>query len=491
MFGPIGQKDGQHMADAIQPTRRTATGTVKIAAGQVVMGICGLAIHIYLARALEPKLYGDLAVVTSVIMWWQLLGFSLLGTATVHFVAAAGDKWREVAASAVRAQILWCSVLLALYTASAPAVAALLGDPALTTYLWVFGIDLLIYGLYEIHRRVLLGRREYGRAAFTWMCYWVTKLVLVWGLLAGGLSVKGAIIASIGASASGLFLTWRWTAPGLRRAGSSARPLIMFGLPLAGLVLIGRLTQSMDLWCVKALLASDQAPGHYGAAQYVYQAAFGLAAAVVGATFPALTQAVSRRDKPVCRELIQQSFRFVFVTMLGALALVACGAEEVVTLIFSASYAAAATPATILMAVAFMSGVHAVGVSGLIAAGKPGLCLAALAPLVPLNIGLNLVLVPQYGLTGAALATASTALLGSAIIVVLVWREFHVGLPLLPLARISLVALAVYFLGRSITATGPVTVARLLGLLAAYLLLLFLTGELTRRDLQPLMFWRA
>ena len=260
---------------------------------------------------------------------------------------------------------------------------------------------------------------------------------------------------------------------------------------LAGLVLIGRLTQSMDLWCVKALLASDQAPGHYGAAQYVYQAAFGLAAAVVGATFPALTQAVSRRDKPVCRELIQQSFRFVFVTMLGALALVACGAEEVVTLIFSASFAAAATPATILMAVAFMSGVHAIGTSALIAAGKPGLCLAALAPLVPLNIGLNLVLVPQYGLTGAALATASTALLGSAIIVVLVWREFHVGLPLLPLARISLVALAVYFLGRSITATGPVIVARLLGLLAAYLLLLFLTGELTRRDLQPLMFWRA
>ena len=45
--------------------RSTARGTVKLALAQLVMAGCGVATHIYLTSALQPKLYGVLAVVTS------------------------------------------------------------------------------------------------------------------------------------------------------------------------------------------------------------------------------------------------------------------------------------------------------------------------------------------------------------------------------------------------------------------------------------------
>ena len=43
--------------------RSTARGTVKLAIAHVVMAACGIATHIYLTRALQPQLYGLLAVV--------------------------------------------------------------------------------------------------------------------------------------------------------------------------------------------------------------------------------------------------------------------------------------------------------------------------------------------------------------------------------------------------------------------------------------------
>ena len=479
------------MADTAQPTRRTAAGTVKLAASQAAMVVGGVAIHVYLARALEPKFYGDLAVVTSVINWWQVVSFSLLGAATIRFVAAAGNKWGEVAATAVRTQLLWSISLLVLYVASASTIARLLGDPSLTPLLWLFGVDLIFYGLYQAYRRVLMGRRKYGTAAITWGWYWVAKVLLVCGLVALGLSVKGAIIGSVGASVVGLILAWWWNGVRTPEEWFSARTLIMFGLPLTGLAVLGRVFEYMDLWCVKALLASAQAPGYYWAAKNMYSAAMTVPAAVMVAMLPTLTQAIATKNQAACRELIEQAFRFVFVTMLGALALVSCGAKEVITLVFSAPYAAAATPATILMVAGVMVSVRGVGSTTLVAAHKPGLCFAALAPVLPVNIGLNLLLVPRYELIGAAIATATTGLLSAAIMTVLMWREFRMLFSVRSLLRVTLVAAAVYLLGRLIPAAGGLIVVKLLGLVGAYLLLLTLTGELTRRDLALVMFWRS
>ncbi len=87
--------------------RSTARGTVKLTIAQVVMVACGAATHIYLTRALEPKLYGLLAVVTSVIVWWEAIGEALVRNATTRFVAEAGERWQSPASTAVRTTLAW------------------------------------------------------------------------------------------------------------------------------------------------------------------------------------------------------------------------------------------------------------------------------------------------------------------------------------------------------------------------------------------------
>ncbi|UCE19901.1 MAG: lipopolysaccharide biosynthesis protein [Gemmatimonadota bacterium] len=496
----MGQHAGSRRSDAVgngedrletRSERATAKGTVKIAIANVIRLVSGLGLHVYLARTLEPQLYGTLAVVTSIIVWWELVGRALLIDSTTRFVAAAEHDWEGVAGTAIRVTAVWSLLLLVFCAATAPLTARVLRDVSLIPYLWLFSLDLALFPLYQTFLRILSGRRKYGYRAGAEIFYWLGKTLLMCGLVGLGLSVKGAIIGSIGASAVGLACAWKWSGMGWPRGFFRARELILFGLPLMGIVVLQQITQNMDLWCVKALLENEQAPGYYGAAKYLYRVSTILPTAVCGAMLPTLTLAISKGNQQSCRELIEQAFRFVFIILLLGIALVGSSAKDIVTLVFSAPYTVAAVPVILLIFAALMFALRSVAHAALIAAGKPTTCLLALAPLVPINIALNYFGVPRYGLVGAAAATGITGALAAGIMFGVLWREFRVLFDPLSLLRTSLAAGLVYGVGLYVPSGGVLVLPKLAGLAGFYLILLIVMGEIRRRDFEPLMFWRS
>ena len=127
----------------------------------------------------------------------------------------------------------------------------------------------------------------------------------------------------------------------------------------------------------------------------------------------------------------------------------------------------------------------------LVSAGKPTLCLAAFAPIVPINVILNYVLVTGYGMIGASLATTATAALAAGVLTVLVWRQFRALLPALTVIRTLLAGSLIYVAGTYLPATGGLVLPKCLSLAAGYGVMLIVIGELRRDDLTPLAFWRG
>ncbi len=471
--------------------RSTARGTVKLVIAQVVMAACGVATHIYLTRALQPKLYGLLAVVTSVIIWWEAIGAALVRNATTRFVARAGEQWQGAASTAVRTMIVWGTVLMILGIVTAPLVSGALGRPELTPYLWLFSIDLAFFPLFVTVAEVLAGRRMYTRYAGSWAFYWVAKAALVIGLVALGLSVEGAIIGSILASVVGVAAAWSWSGAGLKQGTLPARQLVLFGLPLTGIMLLRRTVQNMDLWAITRLLTGYDRVAYYGLAQYISRAILMLPVAVSGAVFPTLTQAIARGDQSACRQLVHQSFRFALVITVAALAVLGGSMPELIVLIFGAEFGPATTVAVYLLVAAVLFAVEFIGNQLLVAAGKPGLCLAAFAPVVPVNIVLNYFLVSRYDMLGGALATIITAALLAAVMIVLVWREFRTIISPLTVLRTLLAGAVIYVIGINVSTPGWPVLLKCGGLALLYGLVLMAEGELHKSDLAPLALWRT
>jgi len=215
--------------DDVASQRTTARGTVKLAVQSMVALAGGLAIHVYLARALKPEAYGLLAVVTSIIVWWESAGVPLLTQATVRFVAWADEEWRAVARSAVRTTILWGCVLALVCAMTARCAAVALGDASLTPYIVLFSLDLLFFPLYRVTMSVLAGRRHFGHQAVSGVCYWIAKAGLTCVLVSLGWSIRGAIVASICASIAGLGVAWYRSGLDLSRGAFAAPRLVAFG----------------------------------------------------------------------------------------------------------------------------------------------------------------------------------------------------------------------------------------------------------------------
>ncbi len=470
--------------------RSTARGTVKLGLAQLVMAGCGVATHIYLTRALQPKLYGVLAVVTSVIIWWEAIGEALVRNATTRFVAETDEQWRGAASSAIRTTLGWGTVLMILGITSAPLVSQMLAAPQLVPYLWLFSADLMLFPLFIALAEVLAGRRKYSFYAGSWAIYWLAKAALMIGLVALGLSVRGAIIGSILASVVGVAVTWLWSRVSLKPGTVPTGKVVLFGLPLAGITLMRRTVQNMDLWFITRLL-SGYDRGYYGLAQYISRALMMLPVAVSGAVFPTLTQAIARGDKAGSQRLIRQSFRFAFIAAVAAIAVLGSSIKELIVFIFGADFAPAAYPTVGLIFAALFFAIEFIAKTVLVSAGKPTLCLVAFVPVVPINIILNYVLVTRYEMIGASLATTATAALAAIILSALVWREFQALLPPLTVPRTLLAGSLVYLAGTYIPITGWVVVLKCLGLAASYGVVLLAIGELDKDDLIPLAFWRS
>ncbi len=382
------------------------------------------------------------------------------------------------------------TMLMILGIVTAPLISHALGDPELTPYLWLFSVDLAFFPLFITLAEVLAGRRRYTRYAGSWALYWLAKSMLVIGLVALGLSVRGAIIGSILASVVGVAVAGLWSGAGIKQGALPARQLVLFGLPLTGIALLRRTVQNMDLWTITRLLTGYNQAAYYGLAQYISRAILMLPLAVTGAVFPTLTQAIGRGDQSACRELVHQSFRFALVITVAALAVLGGSMNELIVLIFGAGFAAASTVAVYLLVAAVLFAMEFIANQILVAAGKPGLCLAAFAPVVPVNIVLNYLLVSRYEMLGAGLATIITAAIVAVVMMALVWREFRCTLAPLTVLRTLLAGALIYAIGIHIPTPGWPVLLKCLALALLYGLVLMAEGELDKSDLDPLLFWR-
>jgi len=104
--------------------------------------------------------------------------------------------------------------------------------------------------------------------------------------------------------------------------------------------------------------------------------------------------------------------------------------------------------------------------------------------LVPINVVLNLTLIPIYELKGAALATTITAFIGLVIAASYVFKSFRALMSPISFVRISGASLIIYFVAISYSLSGVLLVANYMFLFLVYLGMLWVSREINKEDLE-------
>jgi O-antigen/teichoic acid export membrane protein len=376
-----------------------------------------------LARALGPAGRGTIAFVTVTALVAARLAGLGMGEATAVFVAKRPELRGTLLANAV---VFMLGSGLFAAAAVCGALAALGDDrPAGVggQEFAIIGAATLVSALGDAGYVFLLGcNRLRPVAMITAGASWIYPLLLVVVWSAVGLTVLRAAVA--------------WTAAESIRAlaylAQSKRGLALRRLDPALLVeaarygsraWVGSLARFLNFRTDQILmgfLASEAALGVYAVAVNASEVLLYLPAAMATALLPAAAQA----DAGLRTEQALRAFRSAtVVTAVATLAAALLGPLLLPTM-FGEPFAASVAPFLWLLPGAFGFAATAVFSYALVAGSSPGL--SSVGPFVSLvlGVGLDLVLIPRFGASGAA-AAASVAFLAGGCAALAVFRRRH------------------------------------------------------------------
>ena len=375
--------------------------------------------YVYVARMLGASMFGVLGFAQAVVLYFAHLCTCGVDLPGMRDVAQSREHVKTLAPGIMTVRLL-VSIGLMIVLASG---ALLLLEMPESGVVALFALTLLAHG--PNTRFIHLGLQNPRPVALSRTAGEVLFLVLVLTLLRGpediGLVVYYQFLGDLVGST---LLVWALRARGihlpLQLDWELVGPVFRRSFPLVINILLGLMIFNADLiflW----LFRSTETVGYYNASYQLISFLINLAWAYSFSLLPALTRASA--DNGDRRRLYASSVAQTFAVGLPIAVGGALLAPQIIGLVFGPQYLPSAAPLAVLIAsVPFML-FKDVGMVTLIVAGRESTVMKMTAAAVALNIALNLLVIPRYGLIGAACTTLATEILRAGLTAWVVRRE--------------------------------------------------------------------
>jgi len=207
--------------------------------------------------------------------------------------------------------------------------------------------------------------------------------------------------------------------------------------------------------------------------------------------FPLINREYSSNNNPkIIQQLSKQVSKWIFIFNLPLFLLIFIFPGAIINLLFGAQYLVAENALRILIFGGFFSSLIALSSSLISMTGRSKLVLSNIMALTIFNVILNILLIPQYGLEGAAMATTISWILFS----IIYFLEIRFFLSFLPIRRkmikilfISLIPTGLLVYIKQFLPINLLTLILLGGtFFLTYLFLIFITNCLDKNDLMIL-----
>jgi stage V sporulation protein B len=313
-----------------------------------------------------------------------------------------------------------------------------------------------------------------------------------------GFYVLGAVIGTLLgfaiASASALLIFRYYIWDGLKNVRRPENPvneyklakkLLIFSTPII-ITGLAELTLFQTGNFIIPLFMSFSSLGYYNIASPIARLPLIISSSVAVALLPAASEALALKGADTVKKYVIYSYRYLLIVLLPLCAVVIIFGQSIMILLFPKAplaYSFAGTALSILViGMAFFS-IYGISASVLQAAGKPYPAMFFLAIGTVSNLILTVILVPLYGLNGAAIATMIASFMVMVLTTITTIQVTGTKLPFLKLFKIALSSFLLGLILLIIPKTILGLVVALLILPVIYLLILGFAQALELRDL--------
>lgn len=420
--------------DSEKALEKIGVGSMVIVAGFVLGAIFQYLIKVVLARFLGPDSYGvfvqGLALAEAAASI-AIFGLQMSLPRFMSYYDGRGNK-EEIANSVSTAHwMIIVSTVLAsfiLYLSAGRIATVIFKEAALVTPLKLFSLLIIPLGLVYFEISLFRGLQNASYKIYLDDIVFpggVLALVLLFFSLGYGIegAVYAYIIAAIATVLGGYYLVKELVEYDFSTfSGSSAKKLMFFSWPLFVISILLITTKWIDVLMIGWLMESKNV-GIYNVAYSIA----GITSFFLGSLSYMFMPVVSELHGKDLKSEIQQVFtgatRWIFTVVIPICAGMVIFPREIIGILFGASYTSGATVLAVLAIGFFYKA--AKGPSGMIllAAGKTREQMLGVGLTAVFLVLLNLLLIPIYGILGAAVGTTAGFIIGDTVLLLLARRE--------------------------------------------------------------------
>jgi O-antigen/teichoic acid export membrane protein len=384
----------------------------------------GLILAAVLSRALGPEAYGRYGLAVAIVLAAEWLLIAAVARATTQILGDPGTR-AALEPFAMRHHLYLGIGVAAMVFLLADPIALLLHSRELAADLRWLAVDIPLFSICQLQRVLLTIRPDYVRRSVVIATRWISRVAWTCILLEWG--VRGAILAWPLSSACELLAVRQLPMTGIFRAWAVPTGVWGRSWPQVLFATGQRICERGDLLALQAF-QTETAIGMYVAAQNIAIVPGLLGSALAPILMAAMTRERALGREPASRSAALLSFKATLYMLPLAPVFAYCG-EDLVGLAFGREYRAAAEVAGLLVAAYIGLSVLTVAGSVLTSRGRERISAAVSLPVAFAYVVVLIVVVPRFGMSGAAVVTMSTGLLAGAGGMAMVYREWGEPFP--------------------------------------------------------------
>jgi O-antigen/teichoic acid export membrane protein len=471
-----GGEPGPTRVRTVQEYRRIVRHSALYGLGNLATRFVGFALLPLYTRRIDAIEYGILAVITvSTSLLTTLLNTGMTSAIFRHYFREPDARGRDRIIATAFAYLTAISAVSALAVGLARAAVSslLVGGPEYGRHVGVAAVwTFLEVGLLT-PLAVLRAREMSSRFALAATVRLAVNLGLNAYLVAGlGLGIYGVLLGNaIGAGALYAALLPMVLKPLFRGVGRDAlRRLLRFGAPLTPAMLGTLALAQINRYFIQ----------HYSGFEAVsaYEIAFKIASFLsifivqpFSLAWPAVMWSVERT--PGAHRLYAKVLTYTCGLTMGVAALISLFGHELARVLVTAEYTGGLSALPWIVFSFVFSAACFVLNTGVVVAGRTELISVALLVAVGANVGLNILLIPPFGIQGAAIAGIAAYAVMAALIFVFSQRLHPIRFEWGRMAWITVSGVSLTAIGLLAPAgPGPISMAFRAALAAAYALLI-------------------
>lgn len=404
-----------------------------------VPGVVNLLTLVVLTRLLDPESYGRYALTIAGAGLVNIVLFQWIKLAATRFLPAAqGERQHDLIAALIR-----IFFFLTAFGGALTVTAALLAPASLASLLWIGGLLALVQAWFEFGQELARGRLDPKLFGLLALSRAVLALGCGAGLVLAGFGAVGALWGAIaGYLISALPLFVRRVVRDKALSGAHrgwVRRFAAYGLPLTATVVLVFVVDTSDRFMLAAYLG-EAVTGAYSAAYNLVQQSLGVLMTIVNlAAYPLAARAADAGNKSDARRQLAASGELLMAVGLPAATGLTLLSDEFTAALLGPQFQNGASLVVPLIAFAILLATLksfywdlAFQLSHRTVAQ---IWIAAAAALI--NVLLNVVLIPRWGMIGAAWATLAAFGAGMLLSFVLGRRIYPMPIPLRSWSRIG------------------------------------------------------